>query len=278
MASNVQVGKQVKGKHGKKQLALTLASVYHPCTMTGDDKTYLCFLDTLDPLLNQLPEKSEIIMGVNINSNIGTIDDLYSAKFCSVLRPHGLPKRNKKGNNLLQVYLAHRLRIMNTFYETRTNSLEQSTWTSNPPTSSGIADSHMLDAIVCSMLLHNCIHNFCTILDGLDSDHRAVRMDLNLTSINYKANTLMNCGDIEWRKICEEDEKQKLFNKYLLKLTSWDMSYDNFCKAVICAGKETSITINWKCKGWYTTSKKHPSASHPREELIAPPPPQQKRS
>jgi hypothetical protein len=146
-------------------------------------------------------------MGANINSNIGTLSDLHFVKFCSALGPHGLPKCNKKGKNLLQVYLAHRLRIMNTVYKTRTNSPGHSTWTSNKPTSSGIADSHMLDVIVCSALLHKHTHNCCTILDGLDSDHRAVRMDLNLKSIKYKAKTSMNCSNIDWRKICEEDEQ-----------------------------------------------------------------------
>ncbi len=252
LASNDQIGKQVQGKHGKKQLALTLASAYHPCTKTGNDKMYLRFPDTLDALLNQLPEKLEIIMGADINSNIGTLDDLHSAEFCSMLWPHGLPKRNKKGKDLLQVY---HLCVMNTFYETRTNSPGHCTLTSNRPTSSGIADSHMLNVIVCSALLYKHIHNCCTIVDGLDSDHRAVCMDLNLTSINYKTKTLMNCGNIDWRKICEEDEQQKLYNKYLLELTSRDMSYNNICKVVICAVKETAIAINWKCKGWYTASK-----------------------
>ncbi len=135
-------------KHGKKQLALTLAFAYHLCTKTADDKTYLRFLNTHCALLNQLPEKSKIIIGANINSNIGTLDDLHSAEFCSALVPHGLPKCNKKGKNLLQVYLPHHLRIMNTFYETRTNSPGHCTWTSNRPTSSGIADSHMLNVIV----------------------------------------------------------------------------------------------------------------------------------
>ena len=148
LASNDQIGKQVQGKHGKKQLALTPASAYHPCTKTGNDETYLCFLDTLNALLNQLPEKSEIIMGANINSYIGTLDDLHSVEFRSGLGPHGLPKCNKKGKNLLQVYLTHCLRVMNTFYETRTNSPGHCTWTSNRPTSSGIADSHMLNVIV----------------------------------------------------------------------------------------------------------------------------------
>ncbi len=65
----------------------------------------------------------------------------------------------------------------------------------------------------------------------------------------------MNCKVINWRKICEEEEQQKLYNKYLLKLTSRDMSYGSFCKAVVRAGKETGIAINPKCKGWYTASK-----------------------
>jgi hypothetical protein len=66
----------------------------------------------------------------------------------------------------------------------------------------------------------------------------------------------LNSGDIDWRKICEEDEQRKFYNKYLLELlTSHDMSDNNFCEAVVCAGKETAVTIDRKCKGWYTASK-----------------------
>ena len=65
----------------------------------------------------------------------------------------------------------------------------------------------------------------------------------------------MNCSDINWRKICEEDEQQKLYNKYLLELTSHDMSYENFCEAVIRAGQETAVAIDRKCEGWYTASE-----------------------
>jgi len=65
----------------------------------------------------------------------------------------------------------------------------------------------------------------------------------------------LKSGDIDWRKICKEDEQRKLYNTYLLELTSRDMSYNNFCKAVVCAGKETAITIDRKCEEWYTASK-----------------------
>jgi hypothetical protein len=46
-----RMGKQVRGKKGDKHLALTLASVYHPCIKTGSEDIYTCFLDTLDTLL-----------------------------------------------------------------------------------------------------------------------------------------------------------------------------------------------------------------------------------
>ena len=36
-------------------------------------------------------------MGTDINSNIGTLDNLHSTKFCAALGPYGLLKRNKKG-------------------------------------------------------------------------------------------------------------------------------------------------------------------------------------
>jgi hypothetical protein len=33
------------------------------------------------------------------------------------------------------------------------------------------------------------------------------------------------------------------------------MSYNNLCKAVVRAGKETAVAIDCQCKGWYTASK-----------------------
>jgi hypothetical protein len=56
-------------------------------------------------------------MGADANLNIGTLDGLHSTKICTALGPHGLPKQNKKGKNLLHIYLVHCLCIMNTFFE-----------------------------------------------------------------------------------------------------------------------------------------------------------------
>ena len=73
-----RLGKQVCGKKGHKHLALTLASVYHPCTKNGADDIYLCFLGTFDSLLGTLPADNKIIMGADVNANIGKLDDLQS--------------------------------------------------------------------------------------------------------------------------------------------------------------------------------------------------------
>ena len=89
-------------------------------------------------------------------------------------------------------------------------------WSTPPAWKSGIPESHMLDLLVCSTTLHKRIRNCHTTLDGLDSDHRAVAIELNLTSIKYKAKTSINRGDIDWRTICEEEMQRTMYNKYLL--------------------------------------------------------------
>ena len=87
------------------------------------------------------------------------------------------------------------------------------------------------------------MHNCFVASNGADGDHRTVRMELNLTSLKYKEKASLNTGEIDWRKICKEDEQHKLYNKYLLDFTTRDMTYDNFCEAVVRAGQETNILL-----------------------------------
>jgi hypothetical protein len=148
-------------------------------------------------------------MGADVNANIGRSDKLQSSKFQATLGSYGFSKQNPKGEGLLTVYLAHHLRVMNTYFENKTNGPGYGTWTSKQPISTGQAESHMLDLIVCSMTLHKCVRNCFVAPDGADSDHRAVRMELNLTSLKYKEKASLNTGEIDWRKICEEDKQHK---------------------------------------------------------------------
>jgi hypothetical protein len=112
LASKDHTGKNVQGRKGEAQLNLTLALVYHPFTKTRDNYMYMWFLDTVN--IRKAPKKSEVIMGTNINSNIGTSNDIHATNVRTNLGPHGLPWLNKKGKNLLHVYLAHWIRVKST--------------------------------------------------------------------------------------------------------------------------------------------------------------------
>jgi hypothetical protein len=68
----------------------------------------------------------------------------------------------------------------------------------------------MLDIIVCSKTLHKHINNFQVILDGIDSDHHAVHLDLVLTSIKFRETHSLYGGNIDWRKILTKDDCRKL--------------------------------------------------------------------
>ncbi len=130
-------------------MTLSLASVYHPCTKTRSDDIYMRSLDTLDKILDQLPQ-SELIIGADINANIGRFDNMSAAEFGPTLGPHSFQKRNSKEESLLAVYLGHRLQVMNTFFPRKANWPGHGTWTSNQPTQNGQAELHKLNVIVTS--------------------------------------------------------------------------------------------------------------------------------
>jgi hypothetical protein len=105
-------GCSVKGRNKKEtSLVLSLVSAYHPCR-TNDDHAQ--FLDIVDDLLSKLLP-SEIVMGADINANVGCNSQEEDDPFAPALRPHGISKRNLKGKNLLGVYMSHGLQVMNTY-------------------------------------------------------------------------------------------------------------------------------------------------------------------
>ncbi len=71
----------------------------------GSDNVYMRFLDTLDGLLDKLP-KSELIIGANINANIGRLDNMSVAEFGPAIGPHGFPKETPKERVSL-LYISH---------------------------------------------------------------------------------------------------------------------------------------------------------------------------
>ncbi len=88
---------------------IVAASAYH-----SYDDQFTNFNKKLDAIINELPNDHDLIMGNDINEQLGICDcDEYS----SVLVPWGVDKRNKKGRDLLAIYLLCNLRVMNTHLE-----------------------------------------------------------------------------------------------------------------------------------------------------------------
>ena len=245
------IGRKIKGgKRKRNSLLVSLVSAYHPC---HSDDEYSRFLDKMDDVLRKLP-RSEIVIGADINANIGVSTE-ENNDYAPTLGPHGINKQNSKGRNVLALYMSHDLRVMNTHYTAKAG-VGYGTWTNIPRSNNGERrNPSMLDVIVCSSGLHKRVQNCKVIEDGLESDHRAVRMEMILTSIKFKECSTAHGGSTDWRKILTEKEYKERFNENALALTSANMDYDDFNTAILDAGKASVMTIKERCQGWYEFSK-----------------------
>ena len=108
-----------KNKLSKWGQHLFVASVYHPY-----DETYNDFNTQLDATLSKIESKFDIIMGGDMNAQVGIRQD--GDEYNDVLGPFGLSHRNEKGRDLLQVYQSNNLRIMNTTKSKKKKEKERS--------------------------------------------------------------------------------------------------------------------------------------------------------
>ena len=226
-------GRRVKGK----SLSLFLASIYHPC----HDAPHEQFLETLTSILQKVPRNSNLIIGADINANVGHRD---CDEFKAVLGPHGPSRRNTRGSNLLSLYLSHELRIENTFFEAN-----------NHTTFTNIKDGaeSMIDIFACAKTLHCRVRHCRTIEYGIESDHTAVQLDLVLTSLKRTTSTALHRGTTDWRKIATDQPTQQRYNELLADAIADlnDMSYDAFNDAIRKAGEETALIVGSRCEDWF---------------------------
>ena len=120
-------GRKIKGgKQKRNSLVVSLVSAYHPCQ---SDDEYSRFLDKMDTALQKLP-RGEIVIGADINANIGVSTE-ENKLYAPTLGPHGIRKQNSKGKNILELYMSHDLRVMNTHY-TAKEGVGYGTWMNIP--------------------------------------------------------------------------------------------------------------------------------------------------
>ena len=222
-----------------KSFKCALTSVYHPCHDDAHEK----FNDVLGSLLKKIPSNSDIIMGGDVNARIGVRDRAGNEL---VLGPHGIPRRNARGANLLGIYASNHLRVENTFWQARNYVTYVSKGEDRTPS--------MHDVFACSHSLHKRVRNCKAVDDGTESDHSAVALRIALTSIKYKGCSVSR-GVINWTKILNDDRYREIYNQHLLNMTTDDMSYEDFHDHVIKAGELTAMVIQRNCEGWFQFSR-----------------------
>jgi hypothetical protein len=147
-------GRRVKGK----SLNLRIASVYHP----SHDIPHEAFIVHLQLILERVPTHAQLILGANVNAKLGCSD---SDELAAVHGPHGPPRQNVCGSNLLALYLSHNLRVENMFFDASFHCTY---------TNIGTNDDTMIDIFACAKQLHCRVRNCSAIIDGVESDHSAV--------------------------------------------------------------------------------------------------------
>ena len=91
-------------RSAKGQIKLFLCSVYQPCDAEAQKEFY----DELDNFIARRPRNSEMLMGADVNCNVGT----RSPRFCDILGPHGLNNRSTKRRELLYLYKTNNLKVL----------------------------------------------------------------------------------------------------------------------------------------------------------------------
>ena len=126
-------------------MGITLCSIYHPV----DNKEYENFNSTLSSLLNYLPQKLNIILGHDINANIGTNAN-SGQNFRDTIGPLGIKNRNKKGTSLLNLLTSLNLELTNSFFNPRPSSYTATSTHTMWRNTSTSKSQHMLNVFSCS--------------------------------------------------------------------------------------------------------------------------------
>jgi exonuclease III len=189
---------------------VVVMSVYHP--WDEKDGKVDVFNELLDDTLNNLPANHNLIMGGDINAQVGKGD---CEEYEDVMGNWGMKERNDKGRSVLEVYMTHNLCVMNTYFE------HKEYWTYQSFNEE--KTMHMIDLFVVSSALFNKIKGCQVVRDGITSDHRAIKLTCILTSLRTQQSKI---SENEIDKAALQEEKNDEFNKKFREQWSEDTGYN----------------------------------------------------
>ena len=120
-------------RKAKGVIKVFLCSIYHPYKPEEQQQFY----PELDHFIANRPRNAEILMGADVNCNVG----ISSPCFSHMLGPHGIDNRNIKGRELLYIYKTNNLKVLLSFFMHH-NYVTYHSFNVNHT-------AHMLDNIIC---------------------------------------------------------------------------------------------------------------------------------
>ncbi len=110
----------------------------------------------------------------------------------------------------------------------------------------------MIDIFACVKQLHCRVCNCRAVVDGVESDHLAVQLDLALTSLKHKLSTAIDQETTDWHKIVEDKATNTRYNDILLAATNEDyMLYKDFHDEIKKVGRDTALLVKSKGNDWF---------------------------
>jgi hypothetical protein len=104
------------------ELDITLCSLYHPV----DNIEFEKFNAILSSILTQLPPETNIILGHNINANLGTSANSRQ-HLKETIGANGMKNKNKKGSSRINLMASLNMKITNSFVNPRPSNLDATT-------------------------------------------------------------------------------------------------------------------------------------------------------
>ena len=217
----------------------TIVSCYSP-TNVSEETELVAFYDELSSLLRSIPKQNELVIGGDMNAQIGKNgNNKYSLHNTS----------NRNGQHLTDSMIENRLTCLNTNSQKREGKLRTYMYANN-------SKAH-IDYVLINKKWKNSAINF----EGVSSDHRTVTAKIRLSlrkNATRTANTkhydwaLPNKRDIRDKYVVELRNKFETLQEKTEKLTPYD-EYENFVNAhleaaakCITTKPKTKYRVTWE--------------------------------
>ena len=219
------------------------------------------FNTILSSILTQSSPDTNIILGHNINANVGTSSN-NRQHFKETIGTYGIENRNKKGISLINLMASLSRKITNSFFNPRPSDLDATTTHTTWRNPNASKSQHMLDVFSCSNTFFNRVQGCNPTRKGAESNHTAVILKIHINKLAFKMKDKKLTTKTDWEKILNDETTNAIYNKKLQEITNTNKDnndtqeeYTKYFKNVKRAGKETATKTIKPPMDWFEASK-----------------------